>query len=204
MFADAATAATGGTLQESSDNIKTWDGEGYVTYWFYDATGTEDEDPAYDKKWYDVIDDSTPTTAGLTTAEGAWYIARAATTLTVTGEVGTNDVSVSLQNGYNLMANPFPSAISLNGGGINWAGMGVTGSTLQETSDNIKTWDGEGYVTYWFYDATGTEDEDPAYDKKWYDVIDDSTPTSASIPAGEGVWFIHRGTATTITLPSPL
>lgn len=204
MFEDAKTAATGTTDQMTADNLKAWDGEGYVTYWFYDATGTEDEDPDYDKKWYDVVDDSAPTTAGLTKAEGAWYIARRATTLTIAGEVGTNSVSVSLQNGYNLMANPFPVAFSLNGSGINWAGMGVVGTTDQMSADNIKTWDGEGYVTYWFYDATGTEDEDPDYDKKWYDVIDDSTPTSASIPAGEGVWFIHRGTATTITLPSPL
>ena len=182
------------------------DGTGYATYWFYDATGTEDEDPDYDKKWYDVIDESTPSLEGLTVSEGAWYIAREATELTIAGEVGTNSVEISLQSGYNLIANPFPVDLKLNDPDhpIDWAGMGVTGALDQGTSDNILVWTGTGYATYWFYDATGTEDEDPDYDKKWYDVIDESTPSGYAIPSGKGVWFIHRGTAMTLTLDSPL
>ena len=204
MFTDAATAATGALDQGTSDNIQTWTGTGYTTYWFYDATGTEDEDPDYDKKWYDMVDDSTPSAASVAASEGAWYICRNATTLTVAGEVGTNSVEVSIRNGYNLMANPFPAPLTLNSDSIDWDAMGVVGGLDQGTSDNIQLWSGTGYTTYWFYDATGTEDEDPAYDKKWYDMVDDSTPSDASIPSGAGVWFIHRGATTTLTLPSPL
>ena len=204
MFSDAATNAHGDLGQDISDNLLVWDGSGYVTYWYYDATGTEDEDPDYDKKWYDIVDESTPSAAGLTKAEGAWYIARNATTLTVAGQVGTDPVSVTLQNGYNLVANPFPSPIILNDPNINWSSMGVYGNLGQDVSDNILVWDGSGYVTYWYYDATGTEDEDPDYDKKWYDIIDESTPSNASIPSGAGVWFIHRGSGATLSLPSPI
>ena len=204
MFADAASNATGTLGQDTADNILVWSGDRYATYWFYDATGTEDADPDYDKKWYDVIDDSTPSDDGLSVADGAWYIARNATTLTIAGEVGKNAVEVPIQNGYNLIANPFPADLSLNDESIDWAGMGVVGTQGQDTADNILVWSGDRYATYWFYDATGTDDADPDYDKKWYDVIDDSTPSNYAIPAGKGVWFIHRGSSTTITLPSPL
>ncbi len=204
MFSDAGANATGALGYDTSDNLLSWTGTGYTTYWFYDATGTEDEDPDYDKKWYDTVDESTPSVAGLTTAEGAWYIARNATTLTIAGQVGTNSVEVSLRNGYNLVANPFPADLTLNNPAIDWSNMGVVGALGYDTSDNILVWTGTGYTTYWYYDATGTEDEDPDYDKKWYDTVDESTPSNYAIPAGKGVWFIHRGTATTITLPSPL
>ena len=204
MFSDAASNATGTLGQDTADNILVWTGTGYTTYWFYDATGTDDEDPDYDKKWYDTIDESTPSSAGIDAADGAWYIGRNATTLTIAGEVSKSAVSVDLQNGYNLIANPFPAALTLNDPSIDWSSMGVTGTLGQDTADNILVWTGTGYTTYWFYDATGTDDADPDYDKKWYDTIDESTPSSASIPAGVGVWFIHRGAATTITLPSPI
>ena len=115
---------------------------------------------------------------------------------------------LTLQAGYNLIANGFRVVGTENAPAFqdmfSDSAANATGTTDQMTADNIQTWTGTGYATYWFYDATGTEDEDPDYDKKWYDVVDDSAPTSASIPAGAGVWFIHRGTATTITLPSPL
>ena len=204
MFSDMKANGTGSTALETSDNLKSWTGTGYSTYWFYDATGTDDADPEYDKKWYDVIDDSAPTAEGLDAADGAWFISRGAKTLTIAGEVSKSEVEVPLQVGYNLVANPFPAPITLNDPSIDWAAKGVVGSTALETADNIKTWTGTGYTTYWFYDATGTDDADPDYDKKWYDVVDDSTPSGASIPAGAGFWFIHRNSPITLTLPSPI
>ncbi len=115
---------------------------------------------------------------------------------------------LTLQKGYNMIANGFRIVGTDNAPAFQDmfadAAANATGTLGQDTSDTIKAWDGEGYVTYWFYDATGTEDEDPDYDKKWYDTVDESTPSGASIPAGAGVWFVHRGSATTLTLPSPL
>lgn len=204
MFTDAASNATGTAAQETSDNLQTWDVNKYVTYFFYDASDTEDADPDYDKKWYSLADDSTPTSESVDAAQGAWYISRAATTLTVAGEVSKKNVAVKLQNGYNLVANPFPTGLKFNDPSIDWSAMGITGTAAQETSDNIQLWKGNKYATYFFYDASDTEDADPDYDKKWYSLEDDSTPTADSIPAGAGFWLIHRGATTTITLPSPI
>ena len=197
MFNDMESNGTGTAALETSDNLKAWTGTGYSTYWYYDGG---DGDATYDKKWYSAADESTPTQDGLDISEGAWYISRGATTLTVAGEVGTEDVEISLQVGYNLVANPFPSDISLNGD-IDWSAMGIVGTAALETSDNIKTWTGTGYTTYWYYDGG---DGDATYDKKWYSAADESTPTTDKIPAGAGFWLIHRGSAATITLPSPL
>lgn len=198
MFSDMETNGTGTPALETSDNIKSWTGTGYSTYWYYDGG---DGDATYDKKWYNFTDDSTPTTDGLDATDGAWYISRGQKTLTIAGEVSKTAAEVHLQDGYNLVANPFPAAISLNGSGIDWAAMGITGTAALETSDNIKTWTGTGYTTYWFYDGG---DGDATYDKKWYNFTDDSTPTTDSIAAGAGFWLIHRGAATTLTLVSPI
>ena len=115
---------------------------------------------------------------------------------------------LQLQAGYNMIANGFRIVGTENAPAFQDmfadAASNATGTLGQDTADNILVWSGDRYATYWFYDATGTEDADPDYDKKWYDVIDDSTPSNYAIPAGKGVWFIHRGSSTTITLPSPL
>ena len=198
MFSDAGGNATGTMYQETSDNLQTWSGTGYDTYWFYDGG---DDDPTYDKKWYSAADDSTPTLEDVGVSEGAWYIARNAATLTIAGQVGTNAVMITISNGYNLMANPFPAPLALNDPSIDWSAMGVVGTMYQETSDNLQTWSGTGYNTYWFYDGG---DDDPTYDKKWYSAADDSTPTQDPIPAGAGAWFIHQGSGATLVLPSPL
>ena len=196
MFVDAADNATAGEGQDVSDNIQVWTGTGYTTYYFYDSAS----DPSYDKKWYKFGDDAEPTIDGVEATESAWYVARSATSLTISGEVSAVPLEIPVQNGYNMVANPFPAEKMLNDPSIDWASMGVVGAEGQDVSDNIQVWTGSGYTTYYFYDSAS----DPSYDKKWYKFGDDAEPTTDVISAGSGFWFIHRGDGATLNFPSPI
>ena len=179
------------------------DKKGYFTqYYFYFGNDGAD----YDYKWYDVSNDSEPTDDAIAATDGFWYNNRgsSAITLTTAGEVSPNDVEVTIQPGLNLIVYPFPADFDFTK--LDWKTAGATSGGSMLAGDLIQLFDAapdkKGYFTqYYFYFGNDGAD----YDYKWYDVANDSEPTSDKIPAASGFWYNHRGaTSFTITFPSPL
>ena len=191
MFADDADNSTAGRTAGLGDQMQVWDTatQGYTTY-FYSS---------WVNKW---ALNSTPraaTTDSFEAGDGYWYLNRGDSeyNLTVSGEVSTGEVDVTLAPGYTLVCNPFPADLPLNGESVVFASEGATAGRTAGLGDNIQIWDVEnqGYTTY-FYSS---------WVSKW---ALNSTPRAAtadSIPAGQGFWYLNRGDSDiTITLKSPL
>ena len=205
LFSDDAAKAHADADEETGDKIQVWDNSiGYVNYFFYTSNGADGEE--YDDKWYAVTDDSAPTQETLDAGAGFWYRNRGDSDiqLTVSGEVSKNAQTVTVEDGLNLIANPFPVDLKLNGGTINWVAAGAHADADEETGDKIQIWDPtEGYVNYFFYTSNGADGEE--YDNKWYSVQDDSAPTTDTIPAGRGFWYRNRsGKSFDLTIASPI
>ncbi|MGI6496656.1 MAG: hypothetical protein ACOX5G_11350 [Kiritimatiellia bacterium] len=96
-----------------------------------------------------------------------------------------------------MLANVYPADIALNG--LDWGAQGAFGSADFRTADQILVWTGNGYTVYYLYD---TGSGDPDWDNKWYEVGNDDYPTTDSIPAGSGFWYLGHG-SWTLTLPNP-
>ena len=208
---DVENATAGGDFLEG-DLIQLFDaGEQTYTkeYYFFTSNGEYGEE--YDEKWYDVADDSEPTEEALSVSDlgdatGFWYISRgnASATLTTAGEVSVAPVTVTIKPGFNCIVYPFPAEFDFTA--LDWATAGATAGGDFLEGDLIQIFDAaeQTYTKeYYFFTSNGEYGEE--YDEKWYDVADDSEPTTEKIPAGSGFWYIHRGSNTfTITLPSPI
>lgn len=203
MFDSAATTIAGGENESTSDNIQVWTGSTYQTYFFGNYNGEYGEE--YDNVWYDVNDSDEPTTDTLPVGNGAWFknLSGETKTLTVSGQVATGTVTVTIGDLWTMLANPFPVAIPLNGDIIDWAASGTLGGENESTSDNIQLWTGTTYKTYFFGNYNGEFGEE--YDNVWYDVNDSDEPTADVIPAGTAVWYKNNGgTPFTISFSSPV
>ena len=196
MFADDVDNSNAGNSGASGDVIQTWDTatQGYNT-WFYSSRITGGA-------WADA---STPRVAATDTFEfgdGYWYLNRGSEPfdITVSGEVSTKEVEVTLAaNGYTLVCNPFPVDLPLNSENIDWSAAGSTAGNSGASGDVIQTWDTEtqGYNT-WFFSSRITGGA-------WADASTPRVPTTEAIPAGQGFWYLNRGSQDiTITLKSPI
>lgn len=57
-----------------------------------------------------------------------------------------------------------------------------------DTADDLYVWDSnsQGYKMYYLWT-----------DRKWYEFMNDNDPTTNRIERGQGLWLVHRGSATT-------
>ena len=198
MFDSAETTIAGGENESMSDNLQVWTGSTYTTYYFGNW-GTGDE---YDNQWYEFGNDAEPTLDEIPAGNGAWFknYTGSQKQVTISGQVGTNDVQVTVGATWTMLAYPYPADLPLNGV-VDWASAGVTGGENESMSDNIQLWVGTTYKTYYFGNW-GTGDE---YDDKWYEFGNDAEPTQDVIPAGTAVWYKNfSGTPFTITFQSPI
>ena len=194
MFADDTENSTAGNSATLGDQIQVWDAatQGYNTYFFSARAG---------KAWADVSTPRVASDVAFEFGDGYWYLNRAedAYTLTVSGEVSTKEVEVTLAaSGYTLVCNPFPVDLPLNSENIDWATAGSTAGNSATLGDQIQLWDidTQGYDTYFFSARAGNA---------WADVSSPRVATTESIPAGQGFWYLNRGTEPiTITLKSPI
>ena len=191
MFSDDVGQSNGGMNAGAADQIQPWNtvAQGYsVTYYFSSRIN----------KWA-LGNPNTPTTAALNPADGYWYYNKGSSpiTLTVSGEVATNEVAVTLVPGYTLVCNPFPVALPLNGDSIDWATAGAHGGMNAGAADQIQPWNTEaqGYTkTYYFSSRIS----------KWA-LGNPNTATTESIEPGEGFWYYNKGPESiSIVLKSPL
>ena len=176
--------------------MRVWNGNGYTTYGWSGTSGTDvDDDPDYDNKWLDlkaeIIDEDAP--AGL----GVWVLAANDGVMTIAGEVSSKTTdSISLSEGYNMVANPYPGAVKIADFcklDSSFAGYDNKG----KFATTMRVWNGNGYTTYGWSGTSGTDiDDDPDYDNQWLD--QKCEITDAILPFGTAVWInaANDGTAT--------
>ena len=191
----------GGEGYSSADCLTVWDRNtgNYRTYpYFFGDWGVGEE--AYNNKWYRSDNDSVETEDILEPGDAFWINRRAGmTTVTIAGQVPTNDVLIQLSKGFTMIANPFPVDIKIKSlSGNFYGGEGYS------SADCITVWDqGTGnYRTYpYFFGDWGIGEE--AYNDKWYRSDNDSVETEDVIAPGEAFWIEHRGTGCTLTILAP-
>lgn len=183
--------------------MRVWDStrQGYVYYGWSGSSGTDiDSDPAYDNQWLDSATEITDET--LPVGAGVWIKAEKAGSITISGQVVNSDMTVSLVQGFNLVANPYPQAVDVAKFGTldsSFAGYDADYSYATE----MRIWDParQSYVYYGWSGTSGTDiDGDSSYDNQWLDSATEIT--TETIPFGAAVW-IKAEKAGTITFSAP-
>ena len=195
MFSDDAGKSTAGNSFTQGDTIEVWDpaNQGYFSPYFFSSRAGN--------KWATSSSPRNATTESLNAGDGFWYRNRGSTAymLTVSGQVATNDVTVTLSPGYTLVCNPFPADLPLNSDSIDWTTAGANAGTSFTQGDTIEIWDPEnqGYFSPFFFSSRANN--------KWAASSAPRVATTESIPAGAGFWYRNRGSSDiVITLKSPL
>ncbi|MBQ8571037.1 MAG: hypothetical protein IJ444_05975 [Kiritimatiellae bacterium] len=179
--------------------IHVWNGVGYNIYGWSGTSGTEYlEDPSYDNQWLnDQLEPLEVET--FPKAQGVWLKAGSKGSVTIAGEVPTDkSVTVELNVGWNMVANPFPGDVKISSFGMlsdDMAGFDDEGNYITE----MHVWNGVGYNIYGWSGTSGTEYlEDPSYDNKWLNDQLEIPEDNVVLPYGRGVW-IKAGSSGSIT-----
>ncbi len=215
---DVLNLATVGTLDDSftgfdeegyyTVSLKKWDTarQSYTSYG-WSGTSPEDfgvvEDDSLNNLWLngDYEDDGST----MAPNAGFWIQADGTGNFTVSGEVPTEDVTINLVAGYNLVANPFPAPVKISAFGT----LGSMYSGFDEEgyyTVTLKTWDTarQSYNTYG-WTGTSPEDfgvvEDDSLNNLWLN--GDYEDDGKSVDTGRAVW-IYADKAGTITFKSPV
>ena len=168
--------------------MRIWNGNGYDLYGWAGTAGTDvDDDASLDNTWTDI--EAEPVEGEfMPVASGAWIIAEKEGVLTSCGEVVLKDITINLEEGYNIVCNPFPCEVSITN-------FGVLDETFAGYDDDYKfstkmrIWNGNGYDLYGWAGTSGTDvDDDPSLDNTWTDI--EAEPVEGTIKAGEAVWII--------------
>jgi hypothetical protein len=172
------TQLIGGSSSALSDNIIKWKNSPgvYVTYW-KTSTG----------QWREV-GQNVETTNTLTPGEGFWIknVHTSSQVVYLKGDVPTNATrAVSLKYGQQLVGYSYPSDKAITNTTL--ALVAKRGSSYS-VSDNIQVWDSnaKSYVTYWLPSVTGSS----------WRRVGQSVNTADKFLAGQGFWYIRRGTGT--------
>ena len=197
MFSDAENASANRAM-DLADRIDTWDPirQTYVSYYrMTNRQGTS--------VWWGKDGDVTvPTVDAFSDyGQGAFYFNQKDEdiTLTVFGQVKSSATTIEIRPGFNLICNPYPAPISLEGNTIDWTG--ATADRAMDMADRIDTWDAvnQTYVSY--YRMTNRQGTSIWWGKDGTV----TTPTTDSIPAGDAFFYYHQGqTSFTLTLASPV
>ncbi len=150
---------------DSGAIVYAWSGTGYDVYTYYGAT----------YGWYDALF-APAGSVTINSGSAVWVKdAGAGVTTIMSGEVpSTNSVDVSVSVGLNMIANPYPVALTLDD-----IPAGLT------SGDIVYAWNGAGYDVYTYYGA--------AYG--WYDALF-APAGSVEIGVGKGVWLSAQSAAT--------
>ena len=148
--------------------------------------------PEWDNAW--LLDDMTDlATEDMDIGKGVWILTSAPATMTVLGEVASGDTyTVNVNEGFNLVANPFPSEISIQD--IKMSTAGIDDEYNFQTT--LRVWTGTGYRFYgWLDGDDGTNNDMPEWDNAW--LLDDMTDlASETLSIGEAVWIIAPSAGT--------
>lgn len=188
---DTSTLNQGTTLT-GSDSLQFWDPIGlkYDNYFVHSGAGFGNA--AKTGMW---IDNSTGEIAVKEVApgEGFFFSSVGATNSTiviagdvVVAETGTN--TLSIVEGYNLVANPFSAEWDVNDGSIDWIAQGAAAGTTLTGSDSIQLWNADTlqYDNYFLHSGAGFGNA--AKTGKW---IDNSTGEIATLVIGIDQGFFY-------------
>ena len=164
-----------------------WNGAGYDMYgWLDSDDGTANEVPEWNNSWllYDMSDQAQ---VSMVVGDGYWIRSSAGGTVTFSGEVSSEtSITKNLAAGFNLLANPFPEALSIQNIRSNDL-PGLDADSMFQTE--LLVWNGAGYDMYgWLDSDDGTANEVPEWNNSWllYAMSDLAT---AVIGIGEGFWI---------------
>ena len=167
--------------------IQVWDSsEGLVSYYYLTEDGTLDEEG-----WAD--SSTTLVDIEIPLGSAVWFRDNNEDcTITVAGQVGAVGASVdATAGGWNLLANPYPTAFELNGDKVDWSEL-VPKDEIQD-APLLQVWDSsEGLVSYYYLTEDGTLDE-----QGWAD--SSTNLTDVEIQPGEGFWLWPVDQDATIT-----
>ena len=178
--------------------MRIWNGTGYSTYGWLDADdGSENEMPEWNSKWL-LGDMSDLAATEVAPGMGCWIITPTATSITFDGEVpASSSTAVAINNNFNLVANPLPTAINIQNIQPSGSLLGLDGEGEFQTT--MRVWNGTGYSTYGWLDADdGTENEMPEWNSKWL-LGDMSDLANVTIAAGQGFWIISPKATGSVT-----
>ena len=173
--------------------MRVWTGSGYTYYGWFDADdGTNGEMPEWNNTWlqYDMSDVAVE---DMDLSKGVWLVTSQPGTITVAGEVAPGDTyTINVNEGFNLIANPFPCEISVQN--ITTDLDGVDEEWSYQTT--MRVWTGTGYTYYGWFDADdGTNGEMPEWNNTWlqYDMSD---VANATLKVGEAIWLVAPSAGT--------
>lgn len=176
-----------------------WTGIGYDIYYWSGATGLDlFGDANWDNKWLLNEGESVATGVAVLPGDGMFLQVNAASSATVAGEVvNSNSVDLALSAGYNLVGNPYPVSIDIQGlTTTNFPDPVLDGETVVWGAQ-LLTWTGIGYNIYYWSGATGLElFGDAAWDNKWLTNEGEAIASGVSLDVGDGA-FVWLKTGTT-------
>jgi len=189
-----------------------WNGTGYAQQYYWTGEVPSDiqadlkdeleldDEVIYNNIWVD--GDYLPVDPTLSVGTGFWILDTSADgtgKVCTSGEVKNDSVSIKLNQGYTMIANPYPVDLDLNT-------MTPTGLTAIDWSDDnfpfgasIRIWNGTGYSKQYYWTGTVPDDiqadlkdeleldDEVVYNNIWVD--GDYLPVSDKIPVGSGFWI---------------
>ena len=188
--------------QDFAATMQIWNGNGYDFYGWSGTSGTDLLDNSdLDNQWVDA-NSLEPITETAENGSGFWIKMVNPGTVTISGEVPSTDtVTVSIVTGYNIVANPYPGAVSI----ASWGTPDASFAGFNEDQDfalTMQVWNGNGYDFYGWSGTSGTDLlDDATVDNKWVDA-NSLEPVNTPIPFGTAVW-IKATSAGNITFSAP-
>ncbi len=192
---------------EAGDTLMIWDAsaQGYLTTLYYAGDEQTDEMTAMGGEagtWFDL--GGIFATADLTLENGdAFWIKSTSNNakVTIAGEVPTTANTISIVQGSNMIANPYPKAVKVNDLFTITGLTGLDWTFATETGDTLVIWDPEsqGYLTTLYY-AGDSETEDMlamgGEAGTWFDLGGSFATADTEIPAGGAFWIKSSGNGT--------
>jgi len=152
--------AFGASLPEDSE-LYVWNGSGYNNYAYWDWNGG----------WSDASSLDPVGDVEIERGDALWVknAGSSSEIVVFSGNVSlSNSTTNSLAVGFNMVANPYPTAVALDNLNIN-----------PQEDDELYVWDGSGYNNYVYWDWNGG----------WSDASTLDAVGDVEIPVGVGFWY---------------
>ena len=186
-------AYLGGT-DDDAPILKVWEDGGYVDYYYYAQDWLMNQNV-----WCAALSGMAVDGKKINLSQGAFLKVKNQCTVQIAGQVASgNTLQIGVQpNVYNLIANPFPIALNLNGNKVAWADALVGADAYAGEGDDvapmIKTWVDGGYVDYYFYSTDWMMNNNV-----WCQALSGMTAGDIIIDVSTAFWLKYQGSAVNI------
>ena len=193
-----------------ADQIQVWDGSKFDVYFYRAYKSTNPNKFTLGPAWVKVGAISTVTGDTIPRGAGVWFArpstAPATGSITVSGAVNATAFTHDITAGFNMISSAFPTALTLNGGAIDWATCGAVAGVSTAYADQIQVWDGSKFDVYFYRAYKATNPNKFTLGPCWVKVGAIGSKTTDTIPAGKGFWYArpNSSAAGTLVETSPL